>query len=276
MRAWFMGCVIAGLFGCGDDKAAGAPPTDQAPAAGVGDAGGGGGGADANGAPDAEGGVDGDGSADGGAADAGAADGGGAGADGGAGDGGLPPGEGCADFDLGSALGVVATGRIGGSGDDHPYCADRSWGDGGDLLFSWRAPADGVYSFSTADSSFDTLLTLYAGLCVEVLACNDDFDDLSSAVDAELREGDVVVLALDLYGEADGGSYTLTVAEGALPRADTGLPPDSGGPTTDSGAPPDSGGAAGGSGAPSPPPPGWLSSAWSWGRWALRTLRAAL
>jgi hypothetical protein len=103
-----------------------------------------------------------------------------------------------------------------------------------------ETPADGVYSFSTAGSSFDTLLTLYAGLCVEVLSCNDDFDDLSSAVDAELRAGDEVVLAVDLYGEASGGTYALTIAEGALPRADTGAPPDSGA-APDSGAPTDTG-----------------------------------
>jgi hypothetical protein len=228
----------------------------------------------------AEGGADGDGDAggdgatgDGGAGDGGAGDGGGEGGagEGGAGDAddGLAPGAGCADYDLGGAIGVVATGRIGGTGDDHPYCGDRGWGDGADLLFSWRAPADGVYSFSTAGSSFDTLLTLYAGLCVEVLACNDDFDDLSSAVDAELRAGDEVVLAIDLYGEASGGTYALTIAEGALPRADTGAPPDSGA-APDSGAPTDTGTPA----APAPPARGWLAAARDWARRAVDALWA--
>jgi hypothetical protein len=228
----------------------------------------------------AEGGADGGGDAggdgatgDGGAGDGGAGDGGGEGGagEGGAGDAddGLAPGAGCADYDLGGAIGVVATGRIGGTGDDHPYCGDRGWGDGADLLFSWRAPADGVYSFSTAGSSFDTLLTLYAGLCVEVLACNDDFDDLSSAVDAELRAGDEVVLAIDLYGEASGGTYALTIAEGALPRADTGAPPDSGA-APDSGAPTDTGTPA----APAPPARGWLAAARDWARRAVDALWA--
>jgi hypothetical protein len=221
----------------------------------------------------AEGGADGGG--DGGTGDGGAgADGGpseGGAGEGGAGDGddGLAPGAGCADHDLGGAIGVVATGRIGGTGDDHPYCGDRGWGDGADLLFSWRAPADGVYSFSTAGSSFDTLLTLYAGLCVEVLACNDDFDDLSSAVDAELRAGDEVVVAVDLYGEASGGTYALTIAEGALPRADTGAPPDSGA-APDSGAPTDTAAPA----APAPPARGWLAAARAWARRAVDALWA--
>ena len=211
------------------------------------------------------------GTADGGAGADGGASEGGAG-EGGAGDGddGLAPGAGCADHDLGGAIGVVATGRIGGTGDDHPYCGDRGWGDGADLLFSWRAPADGVYSFSTAGSSFDTLLTLYAGLCVEVLACNDDFDDLSSAVDAELRAGDEVVVAVDLYGEASGGTYALTIAEGALPRADTGAPPDSGA-APDSGAPTDTAAPA----APAPPARGWLAAARAWARRAVDALWAA-
>ena len=51
---------------------------------------------------------------------------------------------------------------------------------GHSIWFSWTAPADGTYVFSTAGSLFDTLLAVYTGTDVGALtevASNDDFPE---------------------------------------------------------------------------------------------------
>lgn len=209
-RVWL--CLAAALSACaGAPKAGGASddPGDSAP----------------DGSAD-------DGEADGAATDGGTADGGAEGAADGA-DGGAPPRDiGCADVDLGSAIGLVAEGSLDGAGDGHGYCGAPLGADGEDRLFYWVAPAAGPFTFSTAGSDFDTMLTLYRGACVSIEACNDDYDGVVSAVDAVLVEGEVVVIALDAYTLGELGRFQLSVARGALPAEpgdDTG---DTGGADT--------------------------------------------
>ena len=211
-RRWL--CLAAALSGCaGAPKAGGASdgPADSAPDASADDGAGAGAGSDGGGA-------------DGGAE--GAADGA---------DGGEPPRDiGCADVDLGSAIGLLAEGSLDGAGDGHGYCGAPLGADGEDRLFYWVAPAAGPYTFSTAGSDFDTMLTLYLGACVSIEACNDDYDGVVSAVDAVLVEGDVVVIALDAYTLGELGRFQLSVARGALPpepSGDTGDTADTGGGT---------------------------------------------
>ena len=206
------------LWACaGDPSPKGALETDDSSAAG------------ADGGPS-------DGAGDGGAADGGSGGGGGEGADGA-----TPRDIGCADVDLGSGLGEVASGRIDDAGDEHGFCAEALGADGEDLLFYWVAPAAGTYIFSSAGSDFDTMLTLYRGACASLEACNDDYDGVVSAVDAVLEADEVVVLALDAYSFGDGGSYVILIERGALPEEHWGDTGDTGG--ADTSAPGDTGGA---------------------------------
>ena len=78
----------------------------------------------------------------------------------------------CPDGDLGEAVGpAVAEGanadlptRL------HASCA----GAARDTLLTWRAPAAGRYTFDTAGSDFDTVLTVHTGVCGDEIACDDD------------------------------------------------------------------------------------------------------
>ena len=118
----------------------------------------------------------------------------------------------CDPEDLGSALGEIATGNTVGSGDDiHVDCMKF---DSVEREFLWTAPAAGSYQFDTQGSAFDTALAVMATGCEgEVLACNDDFDELESAVLVELTAGETVMIVIDGYGGA-AGDFVLHVSEG--------------------------------------------------------------
>jgi YD repeat-containing protein len=104
------------------------------------------------------------------------------------------------------------------------YCATAEdgepdhagYGDGAraSLWWRWTAPTDGIASFKTENSSFDTVLAVYMGESLETLtlvAQNDNMErwNSSSQVSFEAQEGQTYYIALDT---ADGlmGSVTLT------------------------------------------------------------------
>ena len=102
---------------------------------------------------------------------------------------------------------------------------------GKSLWWSFTAPADGILSLSTTNSSFDTLLGVYSGTQVDqltTLASNDDAGIGSgfSAANAAVRTGQTVYIAVDGFSGASGSVsmdysfsssslYTLTVSAGA-------------------------------------------------------------
>ncbi|MEZ4465778.1 MAG: hypothetical protein R3F43_15265 [bacterium] len=126
--------------------------------------------------------------------------------------------------DLGQGLGVVSRGSNMGT----PTRLPPREGDGactgggtiyatGDLLFRWTAPENGTYRFSTAGSSFDTILRLYGGRCdtLALLACNDDAVGVTSSIDANVAAGTVVMIAVSGYWQSgnggDRGDYQLSI-----------------------------------------------------------------
>lgn len=122
----------------------------------------------------------------------------------------------CADGDLGNLVGAaVATGTNVGAGNDYTSdCASESeeyFGE--DVSWLWTAPHDGVYTFDTVGSSFDTILGVEEGTCSGTeLDCDDDSDDsFSSSVSISLLEGVEVVLHVDGFGPTDLGDYTLNI-----------------------------------------------------------------
>jgi hypothetical protein len=89
-----------------------------------------------------------------------------------------------------------------------------------DLAFVWTAPTDGVYTFDTFATAFDTVLFVLDGDCGgEELACNDDFDVEAqvrqSALSLELRAGQTVTVVVDGFSTEHVGDVVLHVNGGA-------------------------------------------------------------
>lgn len=75
-----------------------------------------------------------------------------------------------------------------------------------DVAYTWSAPSDGSFTFSTVGSSFDTLLELRTGSCTgPSLGCNDDSGGtVQSEVVVTLRRGMGVVVVVDGFGSSEG------------------------------------------------------------------------
>jgi hypothetical protein len=124
--------------------------------------------------------------------------------------------EGCAEADLGSELGVIARGDL----TDFPFAYTAECGLSGsglpagglnapDAFYTWTAPFDGVFTFDTLGSDFDTLLAVLDGECGgDEIACNDDAfaGDVRtrSQVTVDLAEGELVTIAVSGWGESTG------------------------------------------------------------------------
>lgn len=111
------------------------------------------------------------------------------------------------DADLGSALGIsVASGNVCGMADDVGASCGLS-GSGEELSYTWTAPADGTYQFSTVGSAIDTVLSMESSACSPI-GCNDDaFLDAvvpQSVLTVTLNAGEVVHPSVHGYAPACG------------------------------------------------------------------------
>ncbi len=124
----------------------------------------------------------------------------------------------CIDDDLGRSLEYELASVV-PEGDDFQAmsCGDSTLGtDSDDHGWTWAAPADGGYTFSTTGSTFNTVLFILDGDCLgEVLACNDDatFDTTQSEVYLELVEGQEIVIVVDGYDAFSSGTISLKVLQ---------------------------------------------------------------
>jgi hypothetical protein len=119
----------------------------------------------------------------------------------------------CAETDLGSAVGEIATGSNEGATTDYDIDCGRLDG-GSDVSFLWTAPGAGDWTFDTIGSDFDTMLAVFDGECSspsERLACNDDSEGLLSSVTVTLDEGQVITVVVAGF-EARTGDYVLNVS----------------------------------------------------------------
>ena len=95
--------------------------------------------------------------------------------------------------------------------------------DGGhSIWYTWLAPANGLLSLTTTNSSFDTLLAVYLGGTISSLtpvAYNDDatLGSLYSALSARVKAGQLYDIAVDGYG---GDSGNVQLAYQFTPTAD--------------------------------------------------------
>ncbi len=116
----------------------------------------------------------------------------------------------------------TTTGSTVGAFDDLvPGCTGSP---GPEILHSFTAPATGSYVFSTANSAYDTVLTVLDGASCAEIGCNDDFGgQQTSRVTASLTQGQTVYVVVD--GQNASGFYSLFVngtPSATCPTADLG------------------------------------------------------
>lgn len=115
---------------------------------------------------------------------------------------------------LGSSLGTaIATGTtVGQTNEFTPTCANGSTAP--DVSFTWTAPNNAWYTFSTAGSRFNTVLHVRSSTdTTQTLACNNNFGDTrQSSVTLQLTAGTTVLVVID-GASNKAGSYRLNISE---------------------------------------------------------------
>lgn len=132
--------------------------------------------------------------------------------------------------DLGGTLGSpVATGSTTGRSNDYAAtCAPTS---APDAAYTWTAPSSGTYTFTTAGSSFDTVLEIRAFSTGASLGCNDDSIGTQSSVSVALSGGQTVIVVVDGFSTSNGAYQLNITASVPIPtsnlhlwlRADSGV-----------------------------------------------------
>jgi hypothetical protein len=120
--------------------------------------------------------------------------------------------------DLGATLGspVAAGSTSGRSNDFAATCAPTS---APDVAYTWTAPTSDTYTFTTAGSSFDTVLEIRASGTGASLGCNDDaFIGVQSTVNVALSGGQTVTVVVDGYMTSTGNyQLNITGSGGSIP-----------------------------------------------------------
>lgn len=118
----------------------------------------------------------------------------------------------CPDEDLGDT-GVPFTVSGDTTAEDNGVAGSCGGLTSNDYSYTWIAPSDGTFLFSTAGSAFDTVLYVSDGSCVGAeLGCNDDADGTpQSTTFLPLTMGQEVVITVDGSGAA--GMYDLSIEE---------------------------------------------------------------
>ena len=119
----------------------------------------------------------------------------------------------CLDVtDLGSALGEsLATGTTVGAGNDLGGTCGGSSAE--DVAFTWTAPYDDTFTFTTEGSAYDTVLVVGSGDCSSLLEVDCDDDDgagNTSLVSLALSSGEIVLLDVDGYS-SNSGAFQVNV-----------------------------------------------------------------
>ena len=89
---------------------------------------------------------------------------------------------------------------------------------GPDLWYRFTAANDGVYTFDTCGSGYDTALELFTGTCAALVSigCNDDSCTLQSRLTWSLTPGDVLYVRVGGFNGA-AGTGVLNVSETIIP-----------------------------------------------------------
>lgn len=118
------------------------------------------------------------------------------------------------DGDLGSDTGDLVTSGEFVGGEDRSLDTECGY-DGGDYLYTWKAPSAGTWFFDTSESAIDTVLSLFEPSgCYSELTCNDDFADLTSQVEIYLDAGEEVLVRVGAYDSKERGTWQLDIHPG--------------------------------------------------------------
>ncbi|KYF89992.1 hypothetical protein BE17_28530 [Sorangium cellulosum] len=124
----------------------------------------------------------------------------------------------CPLIDLGSTAPQTVTGTTAEFLDLlEPSCG---YSGGPEATYRFTAPTDGIYTFDTEGSTFDTILDVRSGSCAgPSLRCNDDVDPsgeiTTSRVSVLLSADQTVVVSLD--SNSTSGEYMLNIARQDAP-----------------------------------------------------------
>ena len=67
------------------------------------------------------------------------------------------------------------------------------------IRWEWSAPSDGLYTITTYDSNFDTVLYVLDSCNGAELSCNDDYTDLHAGTQVSLLEGDTIIIGVGSF-----------------------------------------------------------------------------
>ncbi|WP_437290010.1 MXAN_6577-like cysteine-rich protein [Sorangium sp. So ce406] len=124
----------------------------------------------------------------------------------------------CPVIDLGSTAPQTVTGTTAGFTDVlAPSCG---YSGGPEVTYRFTAPADGLYTFNTEGSAFDTTVDVRDGSCAgRSLRCNDNVDPTGelthSQVSLLLSADQTVIVSVD--SNFTSGEYTLNVTQQEAP-----------------------------------------------------------
>ncbi|QRN97715.1 hypothetical protein JRI60_01105 [Archangium violaceum] len=113
--------------------------------------------------------------------------------------------------DLGSATGTAVVQGTTCTAASHvtPSCTYNALAP--DSTFAWTAPSAGVFTFTTAGSSYDTSLEVSDSASGTSLGCNDDANEtLQSSVTVSLSAGQTVLVTVDGY-DTECGPFRLGI-----------------------------------------------------------------
>jgi hypothetical protein len=90
-------------------------------------------------------------------------------------------------------------------------------GTGKDVVFSWTAPSDGYFSFSTPNTEYDVTIALLSntGTCSPALACDRGIANADVAyLERYANSGETLVIALE---SQEVGRFSLSIEPIAEP-----------------------------------------------------------
>ena len=104
--------------------------------------------------------------------------------------------------------------------DSEPDHAGNSGGSS--VWFEWEAPTDGVYTFDTFGSDFDTLLAIYSGSdiesIIEVVSCDDsDHPETNCQISIQASAGQTFKIAID-GKDGEFGDFTINWNYSPIPE----------------------------------------------------------
>jgi hypothetical protein len=80
----------------------------------------------------------------------------------------------------------------------------------GNLEFTWTAPEDGTYTYSTEGTDFDTVIYVLDGCGGSEVTCNDDYDSLLSQVSFSATAGEEFIIGFGGFNQSEG-AYVITI-----------------------------------------------------------------